>query len=485
MKKRLINLFQIQTKEGKRKFFQHNPAQLHYEQHRAKKNIILKARQIGFTTYEQLRKLEKAMLKQDHITSTIAHTKDKTLDIFRIAQFAWDNLPEEIKSRYKIQYDSAKELTFGATGSRYFVDTNTRSKTVHDLHVSEVARIKDLEALFSDSIESVPMDGEITLETTAQGLNQFYDLWKASVEGKTDFKPHFYNWTWNPNYASQIPAQNDWKEHYRELARQYGLVVDIEEQFNLTPEQFYWYYLKARALKTRVKEDYPTVPEEAFLSTSGSVFDLFAVSQLVPMIPIENKYGVDIFYRPIPGHDYAIGIDTAEGTQNDGTSLEIWDLTNEKKVEVASFLDNTIRPDQVADIGMKMSAYYNDALLIPEKNSSGLTTTLKIQESSFQNLFVNKTIDSRTQEEKNEYGWRTTSGNRDIMIDDFIELFEEGNLEINSSNMISQMKTFVRKPGGKREHDEGFHDDSLFASFLAIQGGKYLRESSVITGIRI
>lgn len=425
------------------------------------------------------------MLLRDHITSTIAHNKDKTLDIFRIAQFAWDNLPEEIKSRYDIQYDSAKEITFGATGSRYFVDTNTRSMTVHDLHVSEVARIKDIDALFSDSIESVPAEGDITLETTAQGLNKFYDLWKATIEGKTDFKAHFYNWTWDTEYTATPPAQNDWIGDYRSLAKQYDLIYDIDTQFKLTPGQFYWYYLKARSLKKIIKSEYPTIPEEAFLSASGSVFDLFAVSQLVPMIPIENKYGVDIFYKPTPGHKYAIGIDTAEGVENDGTSLEIWDLTGEKKIEVASFLDKTIRPDQIADIGLKMSAYYNDALLIPERNNSGLTTTLKIQETAFPNLFVNKSIDTRTQEEKNEYGWRTTSGNRDIMIDDFIELFEEGNLEINSFSMIEQMKTFVRKPGGKREHDEGFHDDSLFGSFLAIQGGKYLQEMSVIKGIRI
>jgi hypothetical protein len=94
-------------------------------------------------------------------------------------------------------------------------------------------------------------------------------------------------------------------------------------------------------------------------------------------------------------------------------------------------------------------------------------------------LFTNVRVDKKTQQSVNEYGWRTTGANRDLMIDDFIEMFEDGTIIIHSSEAISQMKTFVRKSGGRREHADGYHDDTLFALFLCVQGYKYHRPTRV------
>jgi hypothetical protein len=229
-----------------------------------------------------------------------------------------------------------------------------------------------------------------------------------------------------------------------------------------------------------MKQEYPTVPEEAFLSSSISVFDLFKVVQLKGANILRAYRGVNIYEEPKVGHKYCIGVDTSEGIGGDNTAVEIWDITDHKEiVQVASFSDSSIRPDQTASLVIELGNLYNDAFLIPERNSSGLSTVLKLQEEGYRNLFVNRQIDKKTQKSKNEYGWRTMGANREVMIDDFIELFENGNLVINSSKTIQEMKTFVRKENGKREHDEGYHDDSLFASFLAIQGIKYYRDKKL------
>jgi hypothetical protein len=227
-----------------------------------------------------------------------------------------------------------------------------------------------------------------------------------------------------------------------------------------------------------IKQEYPTIPEEAFLTSSVSVFDLFTVSQLQAGNIIRTIKGTRIYKEPEVNHKYIIGIDTAEGVENDYTGLAIIDATDVDNIEeVGHFSDNTIRPDQTADLAVHLAKVYNEAFIIPERNSSGLTTVLRIQELGYRNLFSNRSIDKKTQKPKNEYGWRTTSTNRDVMIDDFIEAFEGGTFIVKSPEAIQQMKTFVRKDNGRREHETGYHDDSLFSLFLALQGHKYHRTS--------
>lgn len=63
------------------------------------------------------------------------------------------------------------------------------------------------------------------------------------------------------------------------------------------------------------------------------------------------------------------------------------------------------------------------------------------------------------------------------MIDDFIMHFEEETLQDLSAQTIKEMKTFVTKEGGKREHAIGKHDDMLFADMIAIQMIKYKDKS--------
>lgn len=474
---RFLKWFFIKDKNGNKVRYKRNKAQIHFNENRTGRDYVLKARQIGFTTDINLKKLSKTLYYPNTTSVTIAHRLDKAKTIFRIAKFAWDNLDDRIKEIYQARYDNVRELMFEANESNYFVGIEARSSTVNDLHISEFAFVPDPEKMIAATFEAVPKGGTITLETTGNGMNYAYDFWNESVAGKTGFKPHFYNWTWDDNYIEKPPKDSGWKEHYQQLAKQYGLIGDIQQRLNISDYRFFWYYNKARVLKELVRQEYPTTAEEAFISMSAGVFDLYKVNQLSVVIPVGKFDGVDIYKEPEPNHKYIIGIDTAEGVENDYTGLEVID--GETLEEVASFRDNTIRPDQIADLSIRLGNKYNQAFIIAERNSSGLTTVLKLQERGYNRVFINRQVDKRTQKVKNEIGWRTSSANRDMMIDDFVELFDEGKFVPISGNVIGQMKTFVRKDNGRREHEEGKHDDNLFALFLCVQGRKYYREPRV------
>lgn len=468
---RLLDSFYIRTKDGERVRYQRKPAQLDFAKNKTGKDLILKARQLGFTTEEQLNLIEWVLTHQNITCASIAHKAKSAKKIFRIGKFAWDNLPELIRSLYVPKYDNVRELMFSAMGSNYFVDIEGRGETIRHLHVSEFAYIRKHQELINSTFEAVPEGGSIVVESTANGMNHFSDLWTEAVEGKNEWRPHFYNWIWESSYKKLPPETNDWKQHYKEIAEKENLIVDIQTRLNLTEEQFYWYFLKARRLKENVKQEYPSTPEEAFLTTGRSIFDSYELDQLDPKPIKEHRYEFEVFYEPEKDHEYVIGVDTAEGVDNDKTGIEIIDITDFK--QVASFNDGNIRPDQTMEKALTIAKVYNNAFIIPERNSSGLTACIVLEKSGYRNVFINRSVDKKTKKRRNETGWRTMSSNRDLMIDEFIEIWENGNIEINSPLTISQMKTFVRKENGRREHDNGKHDDSLFALFLCVQGVKF------------
>ena len=471
---RILNGFKIRTKDKKLIKFKKNKAQEYFEKHKTGRDIILKARQLGFTTYIQLNYLEKALYYPNSVSATIADKAENANKIFRIGKLAWDNLDENFKSLYDLKYNNVKELYFDALNSGYFVGTNMRSGTVNRLLMSEVAYMKNYSETVAGSMEAVPKDGEIALESTANGLNEFHDEYQQAKEGKSEFKPFFFNFTWDDNYRESPPKSDDWIDQYKELARNHNLVLDPVKDFNLDSSQFYWYFNKARRLKAKVKQEYPLSDTEAFLSDSGSVFDLFAVAQLKARTPVDMFKNVKIYEQPVKDGVYIIGGDPAKGTGNDGSALEVLRvLDNGSLKQVASYWDDKIRPDQLGKKTIELAKFYNSAFVVPERNV--LSYVIELQNSTYDNIFINRQVGKKTEKQKNEMGWNTTGANRDLLIDDFIEEWEEGHIEIVDSNTISEMKTFVRKDNGRREADSKRHDDSLFGLFLGVQGRKYHR----------
>ena len=95
---RLNNLYWITSKDGQRIQFRTNTAQeqlldnLHYC------NVILKARQLGFSTLIQLIMLDACVFNSNVRAGTIAHTREDAEAIFRDkAKYPYDNLPEQIR----------------------------------------------------------------------------------------------------------------------------------------------------------------------------------------------------------------------------------------------------------------------------------------------------------------------------------------------------------------------------------------------------
>ena len=109
---RLNNLYWIKDETGLRIPFIPNWAQLILLDNLWFLNVVLKARQIGITTFFCIVYLDDVVFNGLD-SGLIAHTLQDATKIFETkVRFAWDNLPEPIKAQYEGDADNVRELKF-------------------------------------------------------------------------------------------------------------------------------------------------------------------------------------------------------------------------------------------------------------------------------------------------------------------------------------------------------------------------------------
>jgi len=211
---RLNNLYFITNKAGKVVPFKLNDAQVNLYDELWYLNIILKARQLGFTTFIDLMFLDACVFNSNIRAGIIAHTLDDAGVIFRDkVKFAYDHLPDQIKAINPAIEDSAKTLTL-KNNSSLRVGTSMRSGTLQYLHVSEYGKIcakhpEKAQEIKSGALNAVEKGQFIFIESTAEGREgHFYDMCQKAQHHaeqnskltELDFKFHFFPWHRDPSY---------------------------------------------------------------------------------------------------------------------------------------------------------------------------------------------------------------------------------------------------------------------------------------------
>ena len=115
---RLNHLYQIINERGEAVQFTMRPVQQLFFDNFWYYNIVLKARQLGFTTLIDLIALDMVIFKPNFTAVIIAETKDKAADIFNSkVVYPYDNLPREIRDWCPIKAKSADGVMELANGS--------------------------------------------------------------------------------------------------------------------------------------------------------------------------------------------------------------------------------------------------------------------------------------------------------------------------------------------------------------------------------
>lgn len=518
----MTHLYKIKNKEGEVITFKPNDIQLlHLAERMAHRfNRILKARQFGFTTLYSIDLLDESLWVPGNSSAIIAHEAKKLIGYFAIVKLAYENLPDQLKpttkTDTKYRYDFLERFDGAPLNSSIYVDTDIRGGTVQNLHITEIAYIKDLAKLAAGSKQAVPASGRISEETTANGFNQFYDdfmsSWNNQNPSEMDYRAYFYPWFKHKEYTLSVGKIDsndltDYEVWLKNFAKQeYGI--------DITDGQLLWRRWKMTQLIAQseaaglsgeqlFKQEYPATIAEAFQSGAGNIFDTEKIDRTPPTAPLTltqcvekintfvipedkrkeyletvtrlNQKGVKFWRIPEPGNTFTVGVDPSDGTGSDYGAIAVW--TNKVKdiddpIDKCAEYFGKLRPDELGDLAVEISKFYNNAFLGVENNM--LSCILHIATNTgYDNYYFTTRIDEKTLKRTKKLGWNTNSKTRDVMIDDFVQLYDEDNLKINSVLSFSEMRTFVRKENGKREHADGKFDDMLFADFIAIQMRKY------------
>ena len=113
---------------------------------RGQRNIVLKARQMGLTTWAAARFFLKTITQPGTLTLQVAHTQESAEEIFRIVHRFLDCLPERLrKGCLRTSRANVRQIVFPIFDSQYRVvsagERNAgRGMTVQNLHCSELAR---------------------------------------------------------------------------------------------------------------------------------------------------------------------------------------------------------------------------------------------------------------------------------------------------------------------------------------------------------
>lgn len=285
-------LYKIMTKadeynDGQIIPFKPNQAQRDFIENLHYRNVILKARQLGFTTLIAILWLDHALFVANQRVGIIAHNKEDATVIFRDkVRFAYDQLPEVVQQMFPLKTANKSELHF-ANNSSIRVAVSMRSGTIHRLHISEMGKIaakfpaKALE-IVTGSLPAVPMYGIAVIESTAEGRSgEFFKIAtkaeKRSYDprplGPKEFRFHFYPWHRMVEY--QAPANDN--TPLTTADHKYFDEVEATAGVKLTLRQRRWYVAERDNGQSgdaeKMWREYPSTTVECWQkSTEGTYF---------------------------------------------------------------------------------------------------------------------------------------------------------------------------------------------------------------------
>ena len=305
---RLNNLYLIKQKNGPPCIFKMNTVQYFLYREMHTRNLILKARQLGFSTFVQIFILDQCLFHRGVNAGVIAHKLTAATEIFDDKiKFAYDNLPEAIKHRVRADTSNTRELKL-SNDSKIVVDVSLRSGTYNLLHISEYGKIcaqhperaREIRTGALNTVDASP-ENAIFIESTAEGKSgHFWELcsnnWNRTDElSVLDYKFLFFPWWEAPEYEleTKVFISEEMSDYFAELRK--------EKDIKLNNRQKYWYVKKAEEQGDDIRREMPSYKEESFeQAVTGAWFSkqiaFLEKSGQIGKYPHDPGYPVDTFW---------------------------------------------------------------------------------------------------------------------------------------------------------------------------------------------
>lgn len=282
--------------------------------------IVLKARQLGISTFSVALIYWQAMVRRDGLSVySLAHEDSVAKGFNQMVQRFVAHAPFTVRAlvkgaEHKQEWDNGSIWEYGTAST----PTGGRGGTRQALHFSEIAFWKHADAHTAGSLQSLgDKPGTVAVwESTARGpAGVWYELWQAAESGLEDLTPVFLPWFLMSEYdrpqdaAAFIPSEvapNDWLPSEAEYQAKYGL----------TNGQMAWRRWKIQEFTNRGMDgplefamEYPGSPSEAFATSDTNSFLnprlVQAARKRPPLHDAADHYGLEIGVDPAPSHGSA------------------------------------------------------------------------------------------------------------------------------------------------------------------------------------
>jgi hypothetical protein len=466
-----------------------------YTQGKPPRLIVLKARQVGISTMTGAVIFKNCATEKNVKAGIIAHKEDSSTALFNMYKLFYQELPPVLRPARTAS--NAKEIVFNTKfggGLNSSIRCHTagadgvaRGETYQYMHISEYAFWgNNKEDVLLGLLQTVPKtpDTLVVIESTANGFDDFRRRWIEAVSGRSDYTPIFTAWHEMEEYrlpydGSPLTAVED------ELKAVYGL----------DNEQIAWRRStianECGGDINKFRQEYPACPEEAFIASGNTYFDKDAVISRINALEAEGKTYIQgefeyelcgdriddssirfiegtsdlvrIYKKPIPGRPYVLGGDTA-GEGSDRSIAQVLDNTNAEQCAVlAGNIDEDIYTQQVYCLGK----YYNNALVGIESNFNTYQNKTLAERLNYSHMYLREEEDRITRRIKQQYGVRTDSATRPIMLAELRQVIRDSIYTINDYDTLQEALTFVINDRGRPEAMQGEHDDRIMALAIA------------------
>lgn len=453
--------------------------------------IILKARQLGFSTLTEGLIFHACATRRNVNALIVAHREDATANLFRMSKLFYDELPAPVKPM--LRASNAQELVFenpsklrsereARPGLRSRIRCATaggrgigRSDTLQCVHLSEYAFWPDgadgKASTLAGILQAVPsLPGTmVVIESTANGFEDFKERWDAAVAGENDFEPVFFAWFENPDYSMPVVPGTEWTPEER----------DLKNAYQLTDEQLQWRRWcianNCGGSLDMFRQEYPASPGEAFLHSGTGVFDNEQIVLRLERLPVpvgrgefadgewvESETGAITLYElPEEGVPYVLGGDTAGEGSDYFTAIVINNVSG--KI-VAKLRQRYSEPEYVRQI-YALGRFYNDALVAIETNFSTYPV-MKLQEMDYPNQYAREREDTYTRQMKKSFGFRTDRQSRPRAIANLVEVFSSHPEWFTDRELLEEMLVFCYNEDHRPEALAGKHDDLVMGAAI-------------------
>ena len=417
--------------------------------------IILKARQIGYSTLVSAWVLWRALFLTEERIIMLSKNENEAIDLLSKVKYMWDHMPTWAKERFGTpETYTQKKIDWAdrycSIESLPSKESPARGRTVTLIILDEWAFFQDPDDAWASVEPTTDLGGRLIVLSTANGA------------GTT--------------FHKQVTAAR---------LHQSGLFFQFIP-FDAVPERGAdWVASKrAKLLDWQFHQEYPSDPDEAFIQSGNPVMDRDLLDKqpvrppqsvgalfldefkTVHYLPEEGGH-LKVWHYPVATHRYVIGVDVAEGLEyGDFSSVHVIDDTDGN---VCAVWHGHIDADTLGkEIVYMIGRWYCTAYVGVEANNHGHVTLHALQRMNYPRIHIRRNLDSRESPQgkiTQQLGWLTTMKSKPEMVTALVASLRDDDLEIYDEDTVEECRLFRRDQNGRMGGSP--HDDRVMSCGIA------------------